>query len=409
MNIVTPHAGGCGIDHHIHRSVFKNADTVENTHQEFQVQLGDRFTPVLDEFKDLARGMDRNNDGIVDSNEILPDGTTRLGNVQVDQPDYTFSFKHHLAGWANPHADSYPSAAQVGVKLDELSEKHPELVHKVSLGKTAEGRDLWAVRVGKGPEGEKPGVLVVGGHHAREWAGNGAVTTSIETLVEKYGKDAEVTEQVDNMEMWFVPLANPDGYEYSRNADPNWRKNRSRHPEVNGVGTDLNRNYRADYRFPGDSPSRTDDDQGASDNPNALTYRGPHALSERESQTITNFIDTHPNLKGVLDVHGFGRMILFPGVEDKARDTQYRQVADKINEALDIKYTPLAVPELYPTTGDLSVYAEKKGVLSMALEIGTSFQPAPDKIKDITNRGSKAVLAFIDQVADQSMEANLLA
>ena len=34
------------------------------------------------------------------------------------------------------------------------------------IGKTAEGRDLWAVRVGKGPEGEKPGVLVVGGHQA---------------------------------------------------------------------------------------------------------------------------------------------------------------------------------------------------------------------------------------------------
>lgn len=406
MNIVTPHAGGCGIDHHIHRNIFKNAAAVENTHEEFKVQLGDSFTPVLDEFKELARGMDDNNDGIIDSNEILPEGTTRLGNVQVDQPDYTFSFKHHLAGWANPYADAYPSAAQIGDKLDELSEKHPDLVHKVSIGKTAEGRDIWAVRVGKGPQGEKPGTLVVGGHHAREWAGNGAVTTSIGTLVEAYGKDAELTEKVDNMDLWFVPLANPDGYEYSRNADPNWRKNRSLHPEVNGVGTDLNRNYRADYRFPGDSPSRTDDDQGASDNPNALTYRGPHALSEKESQTITNFIDTHPNLKGVLDVHGFGRMILFPGVADKTRETQYRQVADKINEALDIKYTPLAVPELYPTTGDLSVYAEKKGVLSMALEIGTSFQPAPDKIKDITNRGSKAVLAFIDQVAEQG---NLLA
>lgn len=407
MNIVTHHTGGCGIDHHLHRNIFKNGSAAENTRQEFQVQLGDRFTPVLDEFVELARGMDVNNDGIIDSHEILPEGTTRLGNVAVDQPDYTFGFKHHLAGWANPYADAYPSAAQVGDKLDLLAESHPELVHKTSIGKTAEGRDIWAVRIGKGPEGEKPGTLVVGGHHAREWAGNGAVTNSIETLLKSYGKDENLTQMVDNMELWFVPLANPDGYEYSRNADPNWRKNRSRHPEVDGVGTDLNRNYRADYRFPGDSPSRTDDDQGASDNPNSLTYRGPHALSEKESQSITNFIDTHPNLKGVLDVHGFGRMILFPGVEDKAREAQYRQVADKINEALDVKYTPLAVPELYPTTGDLSVYAEKKGVLSMALEIGTSFQPAPDKKDDITNRGSKAVLAFIDQVEEQ-MQPNLL-
>lgn len=407
MNIVTPHACGCGIEHRIQQNLFK-ADRPVNTQEEFQVQLGDVFTPVLDEFKEMARGMDANNNGIVESNEILPDGTTRLGNVQVDQPDYTFSFKHHLAGWSNPNADHYPSAAQVTDQLDGFAKEHPELVQKVSLGKTAEGRDIWALRVGKGPEGEKPGVLVVGGHHAREWAGNGAVTTAIETLLESYGKDAEITEQVDSMEMWFVPLANPDGYEFSRNADPNWRKNRSRHPGVEGVGTDLNRNYRADFRFPGDKPGHTDDDQGASDDPNALTYRGPHALSENESQVVTNFVDTRPNLKGVLDVHGFGRMILFPGTEDKARDAQYRQVASKINEALDIKYTALAIPELYPTTGDLSAYAEKRGVLSMALEIGTSFQPAPDKIKDITNRGSKAVIAFIDQVAEQQ-QANLLA
>jgi hypothetical protein len=409
MNIVTPHAGSCGIDHHIHRNLFKTAGALENSHQEFQVQLGDRFTPVTEEFKEMARGMDDNNNGIIESGEILPDGTTRLGHVQVDQPDYTFSFKHHLAGWANPYADSYPSAAKIADKLDGFVAEYPGLVHKVSLGQTAEGRDLWAVRVGKGPEGEKPGVLVVGGHHAREWAGNGAVTTAIETLLEGYGKDPEMTEKVDNMELWFVPMANPDGYEFSRNADPDWRKNRSRHPEVNGVGTDLNRNYRADYRFHGDAPKRTDDDQGASDNPNALTFRGPHAVSEKESQTITNFVDTRPNLKGVLDVHGFGRMILFPGTPDKAREATYRQVADRINEALDIKYTPLAIPELYPTTGDLSAYAEKKGVLSMGLEIGTSFQPAPEKIKDITNRGSKAVIAFIDQVAEQSLQPNLLA
>ena len=157
-------------------------------------------------------------------------------------------------------------------------------------------------------------------------------------------------------------------------------------------------------------PKRQGDDAGASDDPNKLTFRGPHALSEHETQAITNFMDTRPNLKGVLDVHGFGRMILFPGVEDKSRDAHYRKVADKINAALDEKkYTPLAIPELYPTTGDMSAYGEKLGMLSMGLEIGTSFQPHPDKIKDITNRGSNAIIAFIDQVADENLPPEQLA
>lgn len=405
MNIVSLHSCGCGIEHRIERNVFKSQDQDKKEYDQYQVQLGDRFTPVMDEYHQLAAAMDENNDGIVDAEEILPP-TDRIGHAQVDQPDFTFSFKHKLAGWANPWASAYPSNSQIEEKMDSLAEAHPGLVHKVKIGETMEGRDMLAYRVGIGPEGEKPGVLVVGGHHAREWAGNGAVTEAVEKLLSGYDADPEMAEKINELEMWFVPMANPDGYEYSRNADPDWRKNRSRHEGYDGVGTDLNRNYSADYRFHGDVPKRTDDDLGASDNPKHLTFRGPHALSERESQNITNFMDTHKNLKGVLDVHGFGRMILFPGVKDQARDAHYRSVADRINAALDeTKYTPLAVPELYPTTGDITAYGEKNGLLSMALEIGTSFQPHPDKINDITNRGSNAIIAFLDQVVDENIVA----
>lgn len=407
---ITPHRCGCGIEHRIEKDIFKSEDPSKKVFDEYKVKLGDRYTPVLDEYHEMAAAMDKNNNGIVSSDEILPDGTTRLGDVQVDQPDFTFSFKHKLAGWSSPHADAYPSSAQIEQKMTDLSKSYPGLVHRVKLADTAEGRSMFAYRIGSGPEGEKPGVLVVGGQHAREWAGNGAVTTAVEKLLQGYGKDPEMTEKVDGLEMWFVPMANPDGYEYSRNADPDWRKNRSRHQGYEGVGTDLNRNYRADFRFHGDVPKRQGDDAGASDNPQQLTFRGPHALSEKETQALTDFMDTHKNLKGVLDVHGFGRLILFPGVENKERDAHYRAVANKINAALDEhKYTPLAIPELYPTTGDMSAYAEKRGLLSMGLEIGTSFQPSPDKIGDITNRGSNAIIAFIDQVADENLPPEQLA
>ena len=408
INSVSFHQCGCGIEHRLQKSIYKSADPNRVERDQYQVELSDGLTPVMDEFRPDAAAMDRNNDGIIQSDEILPP-VTRIGHAQVDQPDFTFSFKHKLAGWSNPHADAYPSAAQIETKMDKLSAANPGLVHKVKLGESAEGRGLYAYRVGKGPEGEKPGVLVVGGQHAREWAGNGAVTESVEKLLGGYGKDPEMTEKVDGLEMWFVPMANPDGYEFSRNADPDWRKNRARHPGIEGVGTDLNRNYRADFRFYGDVPNRIGDDAGASDDPSKLTYRGPHALSEKETQVLTDFMDTRPNLKGVLDVHGFGRMILFPGV-DAERDTHYRAVADKINAALDDKkYTPLAIPELYPTTGDMSAYGEKLGLLSMGLEIGTSFQPHPTKIGDITDRGSNAVIAFIDQIAEENLAPEQLA
>ena len=408
MNIARPHHIGCGIEHKIEHNIFKSADPDRVERDSYKVKLGTRYTPVLDEYKPLAAAMDRDNDGIIEMNEILRP-TTKIGHAVVDQPDFTFSFKHKLAGWSNPHADSYPSNAQIASNMDKLAKKHPGLVHKQEITKTAEGRSVFAYRIGTGEEGEKPGVLVVGGQHAREWAGNGAVTKAMEGLLEGYGKDPEMTEKVDGLEMWFVPMANPDGYEFSRNADPDWRKNRSHHHGVDGVGTDLNRNYRADFRFHGDSASHHHDDAGASDDPNHLTFRGPHALSENESQALTNFMDTRPNLKGLLDVHGFGRMILFPGTKDASRDAHYREVAAKIQGAIDQEYTPLAIPELYPTTGDMSAYGEKLGLLSMGLEIGTSFQPHPSKIEAITDTGSDAVIAFIDQVAEENLAPEQLA
>ena len=204
-------------------------------------------------------------------------------------------------------------------------------------------------------------------------------------------------------------MANPDGYEYSRNADPDWRKNRSKHEGYDGIGTDLNRNYAENFRYHGDVPKRVRDDIGASDDPKHLTFRGPHALSEAESQVLTDFMDTRSNLKGVLDVHSFGRMILFPGTEDKERDAHYRKVAKKMNAALDeTKYTTLASSELYTTSGDMTAYGEQLGLLSMVLEVGTSFQPHPDRKDAVTNRASNAIVAFIDQVADDNLGTDQL-
>ena len=65
-------------------------------------------------------------------------------------------------------------------------------------------------------------------------------------LLENYSTDPDIQLLVDNTEMYFVPVVNPDGYEYNHQTDPNgggmWRKNRRN----NGDGTfgvDPNRNY----------------------------------------------------------------------------------------------------------------------------------------------------------------------
>ena len=71
-------------------------------------------------------------------------------------------------------------------------------------------------------------------------------------------------------DLWFVPVANPDGYDYSFSTEPLWRKN-LRDNDGDGQitdadGVDLNRNLPYKWGF---------DNEGSSPLPGAPTYRGP--------------------------------------------------------------------------------------------------------------------------------------
>lgn len=53
------------------------------------------------------------------------------------------------------------------------------------------------------------------GIHAREWIANAVATYMIRELVENYEQNKDL---VDNLNFHILPLANPDGYEYSRSS-----------------------------------------------------------------------------------------------------------------------------------------------------------------------------------------------
>ena len=92
----------------------------------------------------------------------------------------------------------------------------------------------------------------------RRWSA-GSRTTSIDG----YGSDRALTKLVESTELWFVPVANPDGYDHSFTpGNRNWRKNlrdNNRDGRINvGDGVDLNRNFPTKWSY---------DDEGASADP----------------------------------------------------------------------------------------------------------------------------------------------
>ena len=328
-------------------------------------------------------------------------------------------FKHHLRNEPLPQAAAYHSYSELTKDLDALEAKFPNLAQKVSLGQTPEGREIWALKISKDVRctdtSERTGIVLPGCHHAREWMSMEAPLYVAHQLLEGYGSDPAMKSRVDNAELWVVPLVNPDGYEYSRTSDNWWRKNRREVKETGcpnmrgSVGVDLNRNYDDGipehahlYRPPNDKPCRTDDDgRATSDNPRSDTYRGPRGGSEIEVQHMLNLELKHKNIKGIIDHHGYGEMILYPwGGTRKEVDNvaDYRDVGRKMNAEMGNSFRLMQSIELYPTSGGSHDIHHANGIMSFTLEIGQSFQPDPDEIDPIRRTVSKANMKFIDEI-----------
>ena len=104
-------------------------------------------------------------------------------------------------------------------RLDDIQSEYPGFVsEKISIGTTFQGRDIWAIKVtnNSSDASNKPQVLYTGMHHAREPMSFMNLYYFIYWLLENYGNDSDASYILDNRELWFIPIVNPDGYEYNR-------------------------------------------------------------------------------------------------------------------------------------------------------------------------------------------------
>ncbi|MEM3395792.1 MAG: M14 family metallopeptidase [Thermoplasmata archaeon] len=215
--------------------------------------------------------------------------------------------------WENYH--SYNSTNSLTQELFNLSAQHPDIMKVISIGKSWEGRDIWAVKISKDvniEDPDKPEIIFDSNHHAREWLTIELGMFIIHKFVDEYGTNSTISELVNTTQIWVIPTMNPDGRVYDGNPsdgiDPAsnnmWRKNK-RDNNGNGQfdenydGVDINRNYPFAWG------------SGSSSNPSADDYRGPYPASEPEVQAYMNFVKQHHFIVGV-SYHTYGQYILYP-------------------------------------------------------------------------------------------------
>ena len=139
----------------------------------------------------------------------------------------------------------YHDYAETYQALREIEAEHPDIVRVFRIGRSWQGRTIWAAEVSDHPgeqEGE-PEVMFDGLHHAREHLTVEMSLYVLRLLTTHYGRDTElgrrVTRIVDGRRIWIIPMVNPDGLQYDLSGDPfrAWRKNRQPNGTGKPVGT----------------------------------------------------------------------------------------------------------------------------------------------------------------------------
>lgn len=251
----------------------------------------------------MAKGWITDNDGwyYFYSNGIMAKNTTIQG--------YTFgSNGAWIANLVNPkQAYSYNDMM---ADINDFKKNFPGFIETQIIGKSVDGRNIYAVKLGKGDKE----IFLNGSHHAREHMTTNVLMEMLDQYAASYSANRQfngynVRSLLNQVSIWFVPMVNPDGVMLVQEG--HWTaKNPQYVLQVNGNktdfsswkanirGVDLNRQYPADWENIANNTGK----------PSPENFKGYQPLSEPEVQAVYNFTKAHL-FKIAVAYHSSGRIL----------------------------------------------------------------------------------------------------
>lgn len=352
---------------------------------------------------------------------LLPDpaeGAERLRTSQatVDAGSVGALVKPATGGDSpNPFYDVFRAYSEPGGIKDEMTQlaaRHRDLAKLVVIGQSGQGQPIVALKVTRDArnvrDGDRPALLFSAVAQARDWIA-AEVGRRMPRWWLEHADGPQVADLLGRAELWFVPVVNPDGYDYTFTcgtgfraagnepcgavlvtdpADPLrgtyvyktvdgiirapnaaqpdvslrkptnrlWRKS-VRDNDANGVhgdsadGVEVGRNF----------PTAWDlDEEGATNSPNGAAYRGPAPLSEPEALAYDRLL-RRITPEGVVDYRATAQTLqyAFAHITDVLADDDpwFRAITGTDGDAAIGPYTPQRASETVLANGALDDHA----------------------------------------------------
>jgi predicted deacylase len=251
--------------------------------------------------------------------------------------------------------------------VDATVATYPTTVSKLSVGNSLQNRLQNGVKIGNPSSQTKQAVYIEGTIHAREWLGTNTMLYIINELT---NNSANYKTMLDAIDVYVLPVANPDGYVYTWATDRLWRKTRSG-PRSGCYGVDPNRNWNFKWMV-----------AGSSQDPCSEEYAGPSPASEIEVQNLQNFLGANNNtIQCVFDIHTYSEDFMYPYgyAEVYPPDvTKIKALAGKATAAVNAAHGQhfvygSIIDIVYPASGSSIDYT--RGVLNIDYSYAMELRP----------------------------------
>jgi hypothetical protein len=268
--------------------------------------------------------------------------------------------------------------ANIKTQMENLAEKYPNITKLETIGHSLRGLPIYAMKVTKNADkkkdGSRPAVLYSAVQHAREWLAGETERRTLRLFLDNYGKHGtakgtdgqdvggvsskELTKLVNTRELWFILIANPDGYDFTFDPENRlWRKNlhdNNDDGQITAVdGVDPNRNFPTRWNY---------DDEGSNTDTASETYRGTGPASEPETKAFLSLMNRVHFAYNKND-HTAAELLLWPfgwQVDTHAADEPLMTAlaGDDANPGIPT-FDPDVGADLYTTNGDTNDHMYK--------------------------------------------------